>query len=99
MDVSLEIAEDAAADEVVRSDLDGDVLLALRHRVAARIGQAAGEVLVVDHERVARHPELLCHQLHGIRERISEHFEGDRIERRWRGYSFRDRFHHVRTPP
>ena len=50
MNVSLKCRENLLADKMLRADLNCDVLLALRHRIAERVRKCAREVFGVDDE-------------------------------------------------
>jgi hypothetical protein len=80
MHVALEGAHHVLASEVQRADVDRDVLVALRRRVAVCIVQRAGEVAVVDDEGIAGAQNLLGHLIDAGNEGILQHLESDGIK-------------------
>ena len=81
MDVARELLDHGLRRVVQRADVDGDVLIALHDRVAARIAQRRGEVARIDDEGVAGAQDLLAHLVDRVDERVLQHLEGDRVER------------------
>ena len=80
MDVITEFFEYCLALEVQRSDVDGNILVALHDGVAVRVAKRRREVAGLDDEGVAGAENLLTHEVDGGREGVLQNLKGNWIE-------------------